>query len=392
LTTTLEGKKAKEQPEPRKEAWQNQEVKAEPDLEQFLAEGGANSMSSVQLVRCEDRFLSSIVGKAHRHAVTGKVVMKDMSRIPDFCIADLWTRGMIGGSTEALTHDPYIFRTVPMPIRTWIYHHMYRVGTILGEKDGGFEEDVMIKSVLKMSCVDAFVSGGKWAPVLLHIPMLFFLSLSCDVACAFVGIFVVLITLTLTFAMNIPYWYRFCRVFSFPLRLTLLIFIVGSMASAEDIGGMQIIGYILGAVTCIVDLLVGDVGFLLSQRLLCTYEVIKTLPNRLFICRRHGAAHSRDIIGKSLPVNEKLTGMGAWQDDFALIADVKGLIMELRPMGLADWKMMADEAAGNENLIHHFVGLDVYSPGAATIDAVNAAIHEAQQMMLMHKQWQLEDA
>merc|ERR1719223_14248 len=110
----------------------------------------------------------------------------------------------------------------------------------------------------------------------------------------------------------------------------------------------------------------------------CSYEVLMPLPNRIFICRRHGAAHSRDVYGSCLPVNEKITGMGSWAPDFVLIADVSGLICELRPMRKEDWKLLVEEHALNPKAPQRYFGMDVFAPGSATVDALNMIIREQQ--------------
>lgn len=250
-----------------------------------------------------------------------------------------------------------------------------------------------------MHCIDHFVSAGKWSPVLLYVPMSFFLAIAADVNAAMMTITMLMLILFFQWAMNSPDLYRWSRPAHFPLRLVLIYIIIQRMGASsdaqanrsEDEGGgnpTSILGFIVALLFCFLEMILGDGGAILAYRLHCSYEVIRPLPNRIFICRRHGAAHSQDIGEKFIHVSEKITGMGSWQEDFAIIADVKGLLLELKPMSKDDWKRIFVESQLPEDetngpVIHRFIGLDVYSPGAATVDALNAAIDE--QAMLLAK-------
>jgi len=154
------------------------------------------------------------------------------------------------------------------------------------------------------------------------------------------------------------------------------------------------LGFVVALMFGFAEIILGDGSALCAYRLHCSYEVIRPLPNRIFVCRRLGAAHSGEVLGKSLPVNEKITGMGSWQKDYVLIADVKGLIVELRPMSMQDWKLVFTEKQMDMSVVHRYIGLDVYSPGAATIDALSAAIDEQQmlqQKSQQRREWAKDD-
>lgn len=346
-------------------------------------ENKTHGIGVFDIKRCKEKSTGELMGKAWRNPITGEIQMKNYGSIQDFCVADLWTRKHVTGNTEELLEDPYLFRPIPMNMRTWISHHWFRTGKVFSEDDGG-AEDGMLRHVLGLHCIDAPVSGGRWAPIMLHVPMILFLSIAADINAVFAAIFSLNIILFIQWVMNTPELYRWCRPVTFFQRLVLLVWLIVRMGVRTGLEGASItvtVGFAAALAICVLEMILGDGGALCAYRLHCSYEVVRPLPNRIFVCRRHGAAHSQEAIGRSLPVCEKITGMGYWQEDMTLIADVKGLIVELRPMAREDWKMIFTEKQLHDDHVHRFIGLDVYSPGAATIDALNAAIDEQQQLI-----------
>ncbi|OLP93923.1 hypothetical protein AK812_SmicGene24098 [Symbiodinium microadriaticum] len=63
-----------------------------------------------------------------------------------------------------------------------------------------------------------------------------------------------------------------------------------------------------------------EVFSLWSYRFECSYKVLDELPDRVFLCSRRGAAHLDDVMGARL----------AWDPRYSLIADIRGLLCELR--------------------------------------------------------------
>lgn len=345
---------------------------------QWISDPGpadSGDIGVLEIQRITDRGIGALMGKSWRNPITGKVQIKATGSFQDFCVADLWTRYGLYGTTTQLTMDPYLFLPVPMTMRTWIYHHLFRVNHVLN----GSDENGMISYVLGMHCIDDQAkAGGRWSPILLHAPMVFILSLAADISATIVAILMVALNLSILRLLNTPRYYRITRIVTFPLRVVFIFWLLQRMSAkgaSENSSMMTTLGFIVAIFFCVAEIIAGDIGSLIAYRLHCSYEVIKVLPNRIFICRRHGAAHSQDTESR-LQINEKITGMGYWQDDLALIADVKGLIVELQPMSIKDWETVFLEKQMDDNMVHRFIGLDVYSPGAATIDALSAALEE----------------
>jgi hypothetical protein len=351
----------------------------------------------LELKRCSNSGIGALMGKSWRNPVTGQVQMKQFSGdFEDFQVADLWTRKDICGPVSDLAMDPYLFRVIPMVMRTWMYHHEFREGMVVEGVDGA-DEDAMINRILGMHCIDAHVKAGSWAPIMMYVPMILFLTIAADIDAAMFAIFVLVMLFFLQWVMNAPGLYRFPRLAHLPLRLVLLIFIVMRMnakAAGEYASATSGLAFIVAVLFCIAEIILGDGGAIWGIRLHCSYQVIRKLPNRIYICHRLGAAHSTELMGRYVPVNEKVTGIGSWPPDFVIIADVRGLIVQLRPMHTSDWNMLYAERQVNEEAIHRYIGLDIFSPGAATIDALNAALEEQrmiQEQNAKKKEWTLEN-
>ncbi|CAE8604183.1 unnamed protein product, partial [Polarella glacialis] len=71
-----------------------------------------------------------------------------------------------------------------------------------------------------------------------------------------------------------------------------------------------------------------DLRLIMNYRLLCSYELIAVLPNRVYVCKRIGAAHVEEVTGEKRPIGECIIGR-LWRSDFALIADLNGVLVQL---------------------------------------------------------------
>lgn len=340
--------------------------------------------------RVPENDLGALMGKAWRNSITGKVHLKDYGFFPDFSVVDLWTSGSLCGSADQLSKNPYLFRPVPLLIRTWIYHCIFRLGRVLSVT--GADEDGMIKYVLSQSVIDAPVSGGRWSPITFHAPLLIFLCITGDLLLILGATFVLVMILAIGWHFNTPELYRWTRAATLPFRLALLALLILRMQQDEMTGASKagsLFGFLIGCACVCLEILIGDLSALASVRLHCSYTVLRSLPNRVFICQRVGAAGSERLSTTSPPVDQKITGIGEWQVNMALIADVKGLIVELRPMGKVEWAALFEELlASNEpsELCYRFIGLDLYSPSAATVDALNATLQEQHIIAAKNKQ------
>merc|ERR1740121_925459 len=112
------------------------------------------------------------------------------------------------------------------------------------------------------------------------------------------------------------------------------------------------------------DFVWGDMRILTSYRLHCNYEILRLFPNRVALCRRLGGSYGA---GYQKPVHQDVTGIGNWEGTFILIADIHGILYELRPVTPQEWKLLwemhrfededEDEDEGTNPI---FVGVDIF--------------------------------
>lgn len=94
----------------------------------------------------------------------------------------------------------------------------------------------------------------------------------------------------------------------------------------------------------------------------CHYEILRIYPNRVVLCRRVGGSYETARLSK--PAHQDVTGIGNWEQTFILIADIHGILYELRPVTIKDWKALWESHRAKEDDEEDsrpvFVGLDVF--------------------------------
>eukprot|EP00440_Ansanella_granifera_P014026 gb/GFBE01015243.1/.p1 GENE.gb/GFBE01015243.1/~~gb/GFBE01015243.1/.p1 ORF type:complete len:227 (+),score=35.89 gb/GFBE01015243.1/:1-681(+) len=104
---------------------------------------------------------NAFMGKVIRNPVTGEIRLRNVNPRNDFSIVDLFTRTRIEGSPTQLASDPYLFKSVVLPLRTWMYHDLYRSKKMVVSTD----ENSMVKYVLSCPAIDAEIklaTGHRW--------------------------------------------------------------------------------------------------------------------------------------------------------------------------------------------------------------------------------------
>merc|ERR1740123_2045900 len=94
----------------------------------------------------------------------------------------------------------------------------------------------------------------------------------------------------MTLALNIPERYWYVRLWSLPMRVSFLGVIAWRLLAAES-NAMAFIAFLACMALYAVDFVLGDLSAVQNYRHHCSYEVIRILPNRVILCKRHGAAH-----------------------------------------------------------------------------------------------------
>lgn len=313
--------------------------------------------------RREPKDLGGLMGRCVRSPITGEVHLKSspsQQEHGDFQVIDLFTRRRLGGGVEALSTDKYLFKPVPLLYRTWIYHFLYNAGKVV-TGDSAMDQDAMVKHVLSYKCIDRpTVSAGRWSPSMVYVPLSLASTLTNDYALVGFTTFVLVILFGISYCMNTPDTYRYGRLGTTALRVIYLLGLLIWLGSSSFDDGVAILGWLVVFGLCAADLFVGDVAMATCYWMHCQYDVVRCLPNRVFVCRRTGAAGTQLPGAKTEKIDEKVTGMGRWDPTYSLIMDLQGLLVELLPMTLLDWEALSDTFRMTSKP-PYYVGIDAYN-------------------------------
>jgi hypothetical protein len=310
-----------------------------------------------ELERASEQHAMCLMGTSWRNSITGDIGMTGptFGTVADFSVVDFWSRELVLGDLTDLSEDPYLFRPVPMRYRTWMYHEMYLNRHVIKSKD----EYAMLKEVLGQYCID--IPGGcRFSPLMWYAPVGFACALAQDNNLAHAAVLVLFFIFGLSRAMNTMRLYRYLRIATLPVRAGFVALVILRMSSVTAI--VRILGYVLVLLICGCDLYFGDLRMLATYRLHCHYEILRIYPNRVVLCRRVGGSYETTRLSK--PVHQDVTGIGNWEQTFILIADIHGILYELRPVTIKDWKALWESHRAQEDDEEDsrpvFVGLDVF--------------------------------
>mmetsp|Transcript_73460 Transcript_73460/g.192653 ORF Transcript_73460/g.192653 Transcript_73460/m.192653 type:complete len:384 (-) Transcript_73460:187-1338(-) len=281
----------------------------------------------------QEKDAQAVMGSAWRSSITGQVLTKHDSDYPNYRFADFWTRKTVNGSITDLMKDPYCFRPVPMKYRTWMYHFFFLQKMVI---KGGGSDHAMIQHVLSHRTQDVDIQAGRWSPLVAYAPMLLVMTITGDIYAVLAGIIMCWLLWLVATSTNTPSLHRYHRVISFPFRVFFLLFTFSRLQAMEEALGL--LAFFVCIILLLAEIVCGDINTILSYRLECNYEIVRVLPNRVFICRRHGASHLEETFGKRGTVKECISGFAVWERSMTLIADIGGMLVELRPMREEDWR------------------------------------------------------
>lgn len=309
------------------------------------------------------------MGKCHRNAILGKPVLHDAHITTDWGLLDLWERSALYGKPEDLAHDPYVFKIVPLQVRTWIYHE-YVTKLELVSKSAG--EHAVMEAVLAHKVVDCPIKiAGRFSPALCCIPATFAAILVADYRTAFPGAIMVFFNVYMSKKCNCPRFFGYSRLITFLPRLLFYAYVWMRMIYLLADSMWRILGFmvIIGFLTA--DFIAGDCQYVASWGSRCCYEVLRVLPNRVFICRKHGAAFLPDPdAGRRF--NEAVTGVSHF-DEMVLIAEVQGLVVQMKPMDVADWRLAWEERTAKDSPIA-FMGIDVFNMERRNVQEIDMSV------------------
>mmetsp|Transcript_41975 Transcript_41975/g.96383 ORF Transcript_41975/g.96383 Transcript_41975/m.96383 type:complete len:474 (+) Transcript_41975:53-1474(+) len=346
----------------------------------------------LKMSRKEVSDVPNMIGRARRSEVTGLVSFQDgeVSADSDFTLVDFWTRKSISGLPPQLEKDVYIFRAIPMKYRTWLYHQLYNEGMVYSTSGDDKHSDIdgMLKHVLSSSCIDVDVSAGRWAPTMCYAPVALGAAFAGDMTFTTLASLMLIAMAFITRVMNHPAVYRYSRPVTLPIRVGFLIYTCILLPGEFQ----EVLAHTLAVICALVDLVLGDLMMVLQYRHTCYYTVIRMLGQRVYVCRRHGAATSRFYQGKPM-VDEYVSGVGAWDSSMVVITDVQGIVMTLEPVTRNHWEMLLDEAHTLQEPMH-FLGLDVYNEfrssafaGCEVLDDTQSNWVDEEELRLNRRDW-----
>jgi len=294
---------------------------------------GVEQLRTISLARQKQPMPSMLVGKAKRNPITGEVVLQNMKDFPDFYVVDLMRRRRLSSSLEELKADPWLFRPIPLAYRTWLFHEASTADIVAPGTDGSG----LLRMAFDSPCIDRAIPAGRWSSMMCFVPLVPATGLTGDVVLVFVTIFVTILLYATSCFSNNERAYRYERFFSLAIRLPFLIFLFVRF-NLSDV--LTVAGFVLVILACLIDFYLGDVAAVSNFGMHCSYVILKELPARVFVCRRDGAASMEG--DSKFEVDERICGFSPWKPSHVLIADIGGLLVELRPMLAEDWRLAAD--------------------------------------------------
>jgi len=319
-------------------------------------------------VRLNDEVSGGVLlGKCQRNSMTGLTTLSKATIMTDFCIIDLWERSALYGAPCDLVEDPYVFKIVPLSVRTWIYHNYFSSSEHAASAEG---ENGVIEAVLKLQVIDTQLPHGAWSPALCGVPVAGIAVLTADVTTVMVSLLMALFNIIASFECNSVAWYYRHRPITFVPRLVFWGFLWVRMFARMDSeygGPVATISFIAMICTLVFDFVWGDFRALMAIGWRCSYRVMRSLPNRIFVCKKEGASflpdpeHGREI-------DQTVSGFGFF-DDMAIIVETRGLVLQLKPMDKADWQQAWQQRSDTGRPVS-FVGLDVFNKDHRTVDDI----------------------
>lgn len=307
----------------------------------------------------------SILGQCSRNPISGEVHLKSATISTDFAIVDLWERPCLFGDPDELMHDPYIFKIVPLAYRTWIYHYYFGRKEHISRAEG--DHGVMEK-VLTAKCIDVPQAAGRWSPLVCYAPSALISVITADFLTVFSCVAMAIFNLAACVGANSPFWYGYLRAITGLPRFVFFIFMCIQTGNKAGGGFFVALAFIAILLLLAYDFVRGDFAAITSAGSCCAYRTLRILPNRVFVCLRDGAAFLQE--GDKGKVHEGVSGVGDWHSEMVLIAEVRGLVVELLPMQRDDWVITWEERQNTGRPVT-FMGLDVFNRERSTVDALD---------------------
>jgi len=328
---------------------------------------------------------NGLIGKTHRNPVTGQVYLKEVESFRNFSLLDTWKRDHIVAHPDDHCMDTHLFVGKSLNYRTWIYHSKFRIASETFQIGGNAEAHLW--EALAERCVDVNIPMGLWSPAMVYIPLCPFSLLADDQDLMIFTAVVAVFSLLLSQWTNDHIYYWYARLMQLPARLAYLIFTLARIQG----GSIQMVGYLGCVFACLYDIFRGDVVMLGAMGHQAHYEVVKSLPNQVFVCLRQGNTERlMSGCGRVTGLPENLTGLKDPGDgSLCLLANVQGLLIELTPLDPLDREIFKEEhyqrgMDASQGFVKYY-GLNILHEHAKTVDDLEKQKHAADPMLMLKK-------
>lgn len=256
--------------------------------------------------------------------------------------------------------------------RSWVYQSLVKHPPAGGEFGGS---DQFVKETMVKNLVDAPVSGGCWSPVCTFVFTMFVTPLTGDLMIVFISWAVLGLLYFISAQLNTHKNYFYTRATCLPVKLGFLVYVIVANNFRTTISAVGSVATILGLV---VDSLLGDIKLLTSLRYHCHYQLVKDLNDRCWVFKRVGAAFFEEEFGDRGWVSPEITGLALWEKRFIVVADIRGLLCELRPMTKKDWIEALEAYRTNYNPVP-YVWVDLFGVVESRVATARGSTAASQQ-------------
>jgi len=281
---------------------------------------------------------SVLMGKCRRSALTGEITLEVDPSYPNFQVVDLAGRQKLPTNRHYLEQDEYLFKPIPMMYRTWLYQWFFMKPDSFGRAS---DLDFVVRKALQSFCLDILMWDNRWSPVMAYAFIMFLSSLTLDSVLIAASCAVGLLNCTCSVLCNTAKTYQRERWFSLPFRFAFLCYILIAFPSSTVV---EVIGSTLLFLLVSIEIVLGDFYFFPSYRFHCRYNIMRSLGCRVYVCERDGAVGMPAAVGRTPDkVDSKVVQLPKWTTQNHIIAELEGLIVELRPLRPEDWTKAAQE-------------------------------------------------
>jgi hypothetical protein len=298
--------------------------------------------------------------KIHRNFLSGVIVAEGVRLNHDFDFVDLQDRPSLEGTPQSILEDEFLFRAIPLPLRTWFYHSTFEDENSIdamvrlwneGQKPIRTISDVR-EDILNASIVEGSTwKKGRYSPGIACIIACMTCCFSIDKNAFAVLSCLLVVCVSIAKRTNNARLVNRERLYSLLFRVGTIIWI-WTMGTSPPIDRVKPITtssipgtfrLCCGAILFI-DVILGDIWYLFRRRTSGSrYKVRLSLEGRVFVCEALGSLWHQTTTLSSAVIGTELFEEQSAGRPFVLIADIDGILVYLKPLTLSDLPSVTGE-------------------------------------------------